>query len=163
MNSPLLAERLVPLPVRVRPRPGESVDSYVRRLALANHLKPSYLRSYLSGPPDYGPGKRPRPDRLAALAGREQGVLERALADLVRQRPTSPKKPRRSFTKAADKPALFAAIRRDAQAEQLPVTHLARRHHVSPATVRQALSSPTPPPRKKRPSTVGRPRDGSAR
>ncbi|MBC9729822.1 TniQ family protein [Streptomyces sp. TRM68367] len=86
MSTPHLAEHLVPLPVRVRPRPGESVDSYVRRLALANHLKPSYLRSYLAGPPDYGPGKRPRPDRLAALAGREQGILERALLDLVQQK-----------------------------------------------------------------------------
>ncbi|WP_189316887.1 hypothetical protein [Streptomyces brasiliensis] len=155
MSTPHLAEHLVPLPVRVRPRPGEAVDSYVRRLALANHLKPSYLRSYLAGPPDYGPGKRPRPDRLAALAGREQGILERALLDLVRQKPAPPKKPKRSFTKAADKPALFIAIRRDAQAEQLPVSHLARRHRVSQATVRQALNSPTPPPRKKRPPTVG--------
>lgn len=62
---------------------------------------------------------------------------------------------RRDSTKSADKPALFAAIRRDAQAEQLPVTHLVRRHRVSHATVRQALNSPTPPPRKKRPPTVG--------
>ena len=154
-TRPHLAERPVPLPVRVRPRPGESVDSYVRRLALANHLKPSYLRSYLAGPPDYGPGKRPRPDRLAALTGRQQDILERALSDLVRKKPAKPTKPKRSFTKAADKPALFAAIRRDAQAEQLAVSHLARRHHVSHATVRQALNSPTPPPRKKRPPIVG--------
>lgn len=34
--------RLRPLPVRPRPKPGESTDSYVRRLARANHLKPSY-------------------------------------------------------------------------------------------------------------------------
>ncbi|WP_406510588.1 TniQ family protein [Streptomyces sp. NBC_00212] len=152
---PHLAEHLVPLPVRVRPQPGESVDSYVRRLALANHLKPSYLRSYLAGPPDYGPGKRPRPDRLAALTGRQQNVLERALPDLVRQKPAKPKKPKRSFTKAADKPVLFAAIRQDAEAERLPISHLARRHHVSHATVRQALNSPTPPPRKKPPPTMG--------
>lgn len=147
--------RLARLPVRIRPRSGESVDSYVRRLALANHLKPSYLRSYLAGPPDYGPGKRPRPDRLAAITGRQQDVLERALPDLVRQKPTKPDKPRRRFTRAADKPALFAAIRRDAQAERLPISHLAKRHRVSPATVRQALNSPTPPPRKKRPPVVG--------
>lgn len=155
LDRPHRAEHLVPLPVRVRPRPGESVDSYVRRLALANHLKPSYLRSYLAGPPDYGPGKRPCPGRLAALTGRQQDILERTLSDLVRQKPVERKKPKRSFTKAADKPALFAAIRRDAQAEQLPVSHLARRHHVSHATVRQALNSPTPPPRKKRPPTMG--------
>jgi hypothetical protein len=155
VSPPDLEERLVPLPVRVRPHSGESVDSYVRRLALANHLKPSYLRSYLAGPPDYGRGKRPRADRIAAIAGRQQDALERALPDLVRQRPPKPESPKRRFTKAADKPALFAAIRRDAQAEKLPISHLARRHHVSHATVRQALNSPTPPPRKKRPPIVG--------
>lgn len=147
--------RLRLLPVRPRPRPGESTDSYVRRLARANHLKPSYLRGYLVGPPDYGRGKRPRADRLAAVTGRRQDALERALPDLVRQKPAKPDKPRRRFTRAEDKPALFASIRKDAQAEQLPVSHLAKRHHVSHATVRQALKSPTPPPRKKRPPIVG--------
>ena len=147
--------RLRLLPVRPRPKPGESTDSYVRRLARANHLKPSYLRGYLVGPPNYGRGKRPRADRLAAVTGRRQDTLERALSDLVRQKRTEPDKPKRSFTKSADKPALFAAIRKDAQAEQLPVSHLAKRHHVSHAAVRQALKSPTPPPRKKRPSIVG--------
>ncbi|MGW7343098.1 TniQ family protein [Streptomyces sp. NPDC054854] len=153
---------MVSLPVRVRPLPGESVDSYVRRVALANHLTPSYLRSYLAGPPDYGPGKRPRPDRLAALTGQQQVVLERALSDLVRQKPASPKKPKRIFTKAADKPALFAAIRRDAEVERLPVSHLARRHRVSHASVRQALHSPMPPPRKNGLPPWARPRDASA-
>ncbi|MCX5497935.1 TniQ family protein [Streptomyces sp. NBC_00053] len=143
------------LPVRPRPKTGESTDSYVRRLARANHLKPSYLRAYLVGPPDYGRGKRPRADRLAAVTGRRQDTLERALPDLVRQKRTAPQKPKRSFTKSADKPALFAAIRRDAQAKQLPISHLAKRHHVSQATVRQALNSPTPPPRKKRPPIIG--------
>ncbi|MFE7838648.1 hypothetical protein ACFU53_22120 [Streptomyces sp. NPDC057474] len=47
------------LPVRPRPRTGEGTDSYVRRLARANHLRPSYLRRYLVGFPDYGRGKRP--------------------------------------------------------------------------------------------------------
>lgn len=147
--------RLRLLPVRPRPKPGETTDSYVRRLARANHLKPSYLRGYLVGPPDYGRGKRPRADRLAAVTGRQQSVLERALPDLLRQKPAKPDKPRRRFTRAEDKPALFATIRKDAQAEQLPVSHLAKRHHVSHATVRQALKSPTPPPRKKRPPIVG--------
>ncbi|MFF9819849.1 TniQ family protein [Streptomyces sp. NPDC014006] len=75
------------LPVRPRPKAGETTDSYVRRLARANHLKPSYLRGYLVGPPDYGQGKRPRADRLAAVTGRRQNMLERALVvDLARQR-----------------------------------------------------------------------------
>jgi hypothetical protein len=148
-------DRLRRLPVRPRPRAGESTDSYVRRLARANHLKPSYLRGYLVGPPDYGRGKRPRADRLAAVTGRQQDALERALTDLVRQKRTQPEKPRRRFTRSADKPALFAAIRRDAQAEKLPISQLAKRHHVSHATVRQALNSPTPPPRKQRAPIVG--------
>jgi hypothetical protein len=45
--------RLSPLPVRPRPATGEPVSSYVRRLAAANHLRPSYLRGYLAGPPSY--------------------------------------------------------------------------------------------------------------
>ena len=28
-----------PLPLRPRPRPGETADSYLRRLAAANHLR----------------------------------------------------------------------------------------------------------------------------
>ncbi|MBD3008245.1 TniQ family protein [Streptomyces sp. 5-10] len=153
--------RLRLLPVRPRPKPGESRDSYVRRLARANHLKPRYLRGYLVGPPDYGRGKRPRADRLAAVTGRRQGALERALSDLVRQKPAKPDKPRRRVTRAEDKPALFSAIRKDAQAEQLPVSHLARRHHVSHATVRQALKSPTPQPRKNDPPSWALPRNAS--
>ena len=38
----------IPLPVWPRPRRGETADSYVRRLAAANHLPFSYLRRYLS-------------------------------------------------------------------------------------------------------------------
>lgn len=39
-----------PLPVRPRPRRGENADSYLRRLAVANHLRFSHLRRYLSRP-----------------------------------------------------------------------------------------------------------------
>ena len=38
-----------PLPLRPRPRHGETADSYLRRLAAANHLRFSYLRRYLEG------------------------------------------------------------------------------------------------------------------
>ena len=45
-----------PLPVRPRPRRGENADSYLRRLAVANHLRFSHLRRYLSRPEgSYGP------------------------------------------------------------------------------------------------------------
>jgi hypothetical protein len=143
--------QLRPLPVQPRPKAGETVDSYIRRLAQANHLKPSYLRGYLTGPPDYL--GRPRPARLAVLTGRSQALLERTLADLASpgrtQRAERPA-PTRIVTRSADKPALFAAIRRDALEENLSIRKLAGRHHVHRRTVVQALASPTPPPRKPR-------------
>ena len=43
---------------------------------------------------------------------------------------------------------LFAAIRRDAAGEELSIRELADRHHVHRRTVRQALASAIPPPRK---------------
>ena len=53
-----------PLPVGPRPRRGETADSYVRRLAAANHLRFTYLRRYLATPRgSYGPVD---PGRLAA-------------------------------------------------------------------------------------------------
>lgn len=85
-----LPEQLARLPVQVSLRLGEGTDSFIRRMAQANHLKPSYLRGCLVGPPDYGRGKRPRADRIAAVTGRQQDVLERVLADLVRQKRTRP-------------------------------------------------------------------------
>lgn len=45
---------------------------------------------------------------------------------------------------------LSAAIRRDARVEGLSIRGLARRHGVGRRTVRQALSSAEPPPRKPR-------------
>jgi hypothetical protein len=56
-------ERLVPLPILVRPRSGETTGSYIRRLARANHLRPSYLHGFLAGPPTWF--GRPRLERLA--------------------------------------------------------------------------------------------------
>ena len=51
------------------------------------------------------------------------------------------------MTRAADKPGLFAAIRRDAQDTQ-SIRALAARHRVHRRTIRQALAGPVPPPRK---------------
>jgi hypothetical protein len=78
---------LPPLPVGVRPLTGETVSSYVRRLARANHLRPSYLHSLL----------RPTPmncinaARLAALSGRPVSVLAQALAGLGREPGSGPR------------------------------------------------------------------------
>lgn len=78
MNSEL-PPRFAPLPVRLRPCLGESTNSYIRRLARANHLQPSFLYCYLCGPPQWF--GRPLLERLATTAGHSPEALERALAD----------------------------------------------------------------------------------
>ena len=93
------ASQLMPLPVRPRPAAGEPVSSYVRRLARANHLRPSYLRGCLAGPPDYL--RAISPERLAVLSGRTAAVLERTLAGLARPGRDAPGQPSRHVTRAA--------------------------------------------------------------
>ncbi len=139
------ASRLAPLPIRPRPAAGEPVSSYVRRLARANHLRPSYLHGYLAGPPGYL--RAISPQRLAVLSGRTAAVLERTLTGLTRPGRDTPCQPSRRVTRAADKPGLFAAIRRDAQ-DGHSIRALAARHRVHRRTIRQALAGPVPPPRK---------------
>lgn len=51
---------------------------------------------------------------------------------------------------------LFAQIRRDARVQGLSIRELARKHQVGRATVRQALSSAEPPPKKPRARTAPR-------
>jgi TniQ len=147
-----------PLPVRVRPVAGEGAESYIRRLARANHLKPSYLRRYLATPrAGYGPI---HPDQLAAVAGRTLNALQRALPDLRARQPHR-QPPRRQHAEDAKrrnqarKRALFTAIRRDAAAG-LSRRALERKHNVGRRTVVKALASASPPERKKpnRPPTV---------
>jgi hypothetical protein len=137
--------QLSPLPIRPRPAAGESVSSYVRRLAIANHLRPSYLHGYLAGPPSYLHGIKP--ERLAAVSGRTVAVLDRTLTGLARQ---PRRQPSRSVTRDADKPGLFAAIRRDGQ-DGHSIRALAARHQVHRRTIRQALADPAPPPRRQMP------------
>jgi hypothetical protein len=68
------------LPVPVAPFPAETVNSYVTRLALANHLKLATLADYLRGP---GTTRgRPDPGRLAAATGMSRLVLQQALPEL---------------------------------------------------------------------------------
>jgi hypothetical protein len=159
MNSRAMAETLRPLPISVRPRRSETVESYVQRLAHANHLRVSYLHAYLCGPPAYlgTPDLR----RLAALSNRPVSVLQRTLTTLPPAQQLlpdhAPRRPRPADTaqthpvKAKNRTELFAAIRHDDQILELSIRALARRHHVGTRTVRQALASPTPPPRKKLP------------
>jgi TniQ len=152
------ASRLTPLPIRPRPAAGEPVSSYVRRLARANHLRPSYLHGCLANPPDHLHAISP--ERLAILSGRTVAVLERTLAGLARPGRDALVQPSRRVTRAADKPGLFAAIRRDAQ-DGHSIRALAARHQVHRRTIRQALADPVPPPRKtpQRTSALDRLRD----
>jgi hypothetical protein len=127
-----------PLPIRLRPMTGDSPASYVRRLARANHLRPGYLRRYLRQP---GSPDMIRLDWLAVLAGRSQSALERALTG-HQPAPAGP------HARQAGKPGLFVAIRRDARDNGLSTRALADRHGVHRRTIRQALASPWPAPRK---------------
>ena len=129
-----------PLPFRPRPITGESAGSYVRQLARANHLRPGYLRRYLRDPGNPG---QVRLDWLAILAGRDQSAIERAIA-----RPHPGPRPRLTARKQ-DRAMLFAEIRQDADQAGLSVRALADRHGVHRRTIRQALESPAPAPRKR--------------
>jgi hypothetical protein len=144
----MTAGQPTPLPVRARPRRGETADSYLRRLAAANHLRFSYLRRYLArsqgscGPVD--------PGRLAALAGRELTAILRALPELA----TAARPPARRYTQEdiqrnyAAKREKYAAIRRDA-GSGMSERAIERKHHVGRRTIIRALAFAEPPGRKK--------------
>ncbi|MFE7400839.1 hypothetical protein [Streptomyces sp. NPDC057557] len=147
MTPPLpeLPRPLAPLPVRLRPHAGEITDSYVRRLARANHLKPSYLHCFLNGPPFWF-GK-PQLDRLAAVSGRSEESLDRALADASSPRGRIKPNPRTTRTELfADDPNLPLLIYIDARRGHT-IQDLALRHEVPRRLVRLALDTMQPPPR----------------
>jgi len=91
MSPRAIPEALRPLPIRARPRPAETVASYVVRLARANHLQPSHLHAYLCGPPDWHGA--PDLGRLAVLCGRPLSVLQRALTSPTPARQPTPQPP----------------------------------------------------------------------
>lgn len=134
------------LPIDVRPRIGESVEGYIRRLARANHLRPSYLYQYLCTPQHHSGTLQP--ERLAQITGRPLSVLERVLPALCPRKPPSPPPPpARRFTTGPDRIRLYAAIRRDAETGY-SIRALAALHR---RTVRHALTSLAPPQRKQLP------------
>lgn len=138
-------EHAAPLPLRVRPHLGESTENYIRRLAKANHIRPSTLHSIACGPPSWT-GK-PHLNRLAVLADRPVEHLGRALTDGVvpRRRPTVTGQyatlPRGIYL-------LYRVIRKDAE-DGLSLRHLAERHGVERSIVRKALTTPMPPARQR--------------
>jgi hypothetical protein len=142
---PELPRPLAPLPVRLRPCVGEITDSYVRRLAHANHLKPSYLHCFLNGPPFWF-GK-PQLDRLAAVSGRSEQSLDRALADASSPRGRMKPNPRIPRTELfPGQPHLALLIYIDARRGHT-IQDLALRHQVPRRLVRLALDTMQPPPR----------------
>jgi hypothetical protein len=140
-----------PLPVRPRPRQGETADSYLRRLAAANHLRFSYLRRYLATPRgSYGPIDA---GGLAVLAGRMPHAILRAFPELgpaaLRQAGTGRRYTWEEIQHAyAAKHERYAVIRRDFEAG-MSGRAIEREHHVGRRTIIKALDSADPPPRKK--------------
>jgi hypothetical protein len=61
---------------------GETVSSYLSRLAYANHLDLKQLQRYLTDTPPFG---YPRPDWLATASNRPLAVLQDRLSGLREQ------------------------------------------------------------------------------
>lgn len=141
-----------PLPISVRPIAGESVESYIRRLARANHLRPSLLQIYVRDA--LAPYRAIRPERLAAVSGRTLTALAYALTGLAKTRrqtaDSRQARPQEPKAQEVRKARLFKAIRAD-DARGLSIRRISERHRVHRRMVRQALNSPTaePPPRKR--------------
>lgn len=140
--------RIPQLPVRPRPRSSETADSYLRRLAAANHLRFTYLRRYIARPEgSYGPIDAAK---LAVLAGRELPAILRALPELAPAgRPPARRYSREDIRHShAGKRNKYAAIRRDAT-NGMSGRAIERKHHVGRRTIVKALTSADPPERKK--------------
>jgi transposase len=135
-----------PLPVRVRPAAGETIESYIRRLARANHLRPSLLQVYVRNPGV--PAGAIRMRRLAAVSGSTVTALTRALTGLPADRGQH-RAPPPGESQAARKTRLFGVIRDDA-AGGMSIRQIASRHRVHRRMVRQALAAPFGPPPRKR-------------
>jgi hypothetical protein len=135
--------RLARLPIQVAPRLGEETDSFIRRLARANHLKPSYLHGYLCGPPFWF-GK-PLLNRLADATGRSPQALERALSDA--SSPRGRFKPNPRYPGKDPFPGrgeLSIRISDDARDGTMSIRTLAARYQVPQRAVRLALDTVRP-------------------
>lgn len=135
-----------PLPARVRPAAGETIESYIRRLARANHLRPSLLQVYVRNPGV--PAGAIRLRRLAAVSGSTVTALARALTGLPAARGQH-RAPPPGESQAARKARLSGIIRDDA-AGGMSIRQIASRHRVHRRMVRQALAAPSGPPPRKR-------------
>ncbi|WP_106973331.1 MULTISPECIES: TniQ family protein [Streptomyces] len=134
---------LKPLPIRVRPKPAETIDSFIRRLAQANHIKPSRLYNLLTW--ESISTSRPEIDQLATLSRVDPEILGRTLVNALSLLTYVKPSPKLSDTENTERQKFFE-IQRDAQNRGLTVRALATRHDVSRRTVRRALGSPRPQP-----------------
>ncbi|WP_328366597.1 hypothetical protein [Micromonospora zamorensis] len=148
MNRDTVPDRPQRLPRQVPLSPGESPESFLRRLATANHLRPSYLRTYLSSTPGTVGGLHV--SRLAAVTGRTTDELTRVMPAL---RPAEPGPPPRTPRPTDPTPvprephdpaALPAALRRAADADET-VNRLSRQFAVPRRTIIRALTNQTGP------------------
>ncbi|WP_280255429.1 hypothetical protein [Nocardia wallacei] len=142
---------LRPLPIRPRPQPGDDCLGYIRRLAVANHMRPAHLRRYLQDP---NSSNHIRLDRLAVLSGRSPTALQYALTDLHPD-PAQARPAARRSRPALPRAELFRLIRRDAR-RGMSINALGDRYGVGDRTVHQALQSPNPQPRKQYPQRASR-------
>jgi hypothetical protein len=70
-----------PLPCACTPLPGETIESFLHRLADANVMDRAYLRTLAAG--DHHEDAMPRVPVLALLSGRPERTLLRALPELT--------------------------------------------------------------------------------
>ena len=145
-----------PLPVRVRPAAGETTESYIRRLARANHPRPSLLQVYVRNPDV--PAGAIRLRRLAAASGSTLTALTRTLTGLTPASEAHRPPPSPAESQAARKARLFGIIRDDA-ARGMSIRQIAGRRHVHRRVVRQALAEPAGPPPRKRATRPARATD----
>jgi hypothetical protein len=157
------------LPVLPRPHRDETADSYLRRLATANHLRFSYLGQYLVTPRgSYGPPSAPTnwPPSPTASRTPSSGPSPNcppAPGPGTRHDPRQGSQ--RSKTQAATREK-YAAIRRD-DANGMSERAIERKHRVGRRTIVKSLASAEPPQRPdhrgaggraSRPSPPGAPR-----
>jgi len=129
---------LPPLPVHVRPATGETTASYIRRLARANHLRPSLLQVYVRNP-DMPTGAI-RMRRLVAVSGSTPDALFFALTGL----PPAAEPPRRPFLweTGAERRARQLDIIRYEAARGMSIREIAGRYRIRRRAVRQTLAEP---------------------
>jgi len=141
----MTTEPLRRLPITVKLRPGEHPEAFIRRLATANHLRPSYLRFYLTDPPrqlgSVDPG------RLARLTGRRVEDLRHVMPTLhpARTRAARQVRPRRTHhDPAADNADLTTRLHQAAGIDET-VLRLFRQFAIPRRTVIKALADQAPP------------------